>query len=630
MIMNSLTTAVGLVALLAAVALLLAIVISWRLLRRFWRFSMSNPQLFGSSPAVRIITLGITALVFRSTVHQLLMAPIQLFDRLLRVGPELPRLLADLQGVDTMTTDMVIERLLFFAHSVSLEIYQSFSLVILGLPIVNGLLAFAFWVFIGTALASPPQTGNVASTDGQLRLLAAYRNLKPAGKQRIFLGVTLLVGAYLSIASIVAIPWLAQEEIPDELSGEALNTAFQGVIVTKEKIDHRYKFDDRDDATPFDRLLTVLEEVDNRADGTGAGPKTDPAEPNGDDAPRTGADATGSPPPPSQGGTPPEVVQREIEYLVQTTQDELRWKQDERAHLLARWRDLKDEAYQQQERLAEVGTSEYSTYSLTRMNRQERTTFYQALVRWHRNQNASLLQSLDSAFGYLTVRETSWEQWSSNVAAELRSAVSKLTATVDAAQREPAATFEIVDGFLDRFYRMDDDARYYERPLFRLDAGVYFPPAPPEPGQGWGPFGMVAKWLLKTRSMPLTLISGMLGFGLLGAAISSYVRGKAGAPSGQHIPDLAGVIIRGISAAIVIFLAVEGGLSLFSSGNHDLNPYVLFFTCLVGAVFSESVWDWAVDKLRDGLGRDPDDNGADDASSPPTGDPPPDPDRESP
>ena len=70
----------------------------------------------------------------------------------------------------------------------------------------------------------------------------------------------------------------------------------------------------------------------------------------------------------------------------------------------------------------------------------------------------------------------------------------------------------------------------------------------PEAGAGWGPFGWVANWLLRTRSFALTLITGMLGFGLLGASISSFVRTESG--SAEASPTLVGqVVIRGVSAA---------------------------------------------------------------------------------
>jgi hypothetical protein len=46
-----------------------------------------------------------------------------------------------------------------------------------------------------------------------------------------------------------------------------------------------------------------------------------------------------------------------------------------------------------------------------------------------------------------------------------------------------------------------------------------------------------------------------------------------------------------------VFLAVVGGLAIFSSGNAEPNPYVLLLTCLIAAVFSETVWVWAQKEL---------------------------------
>jgi hypothetical protein len=106
------------------------------------------------------------------------------------------------------------------------------------------------------------------------------------------------------------------------------------------------------------------------------------------------------------------------------------------------------------------------------------------------------------------------------------------------------------------------------------------------------------------------MITGMLGFGLLGAAASTFVRDQLKPGSGDRKPDqplvkdLPGVIIRGGSAAIVVFLGVMGGLAIFSvNDNPRPNAYVLLFTCLAGAVFSERVWDWADDRLREQFGR---------------------------
>jgi hypothetical protein len=157
----------------------------------------------------------------------------------------------------------------------------------------------------------------------------------------------------------------------------------------------------------------------------------------------------------------------------------------------------------------------------------------------------------------------------------------------------------------------------------------------PDRGEGLGPFQYVSGWLLKTDSMPLTLIVGMMGFGLLGAAASTFVREQSKreelelqrlkalaeqglpltpVPPATKVPrrpvqplvlNLPSVVIRGGSAAIVVFLGIMGGLSVLTQ-EAEPNPYALLFTCLVGAVFSEKVWRWAEERFQLNSGNLPD------------------------
>jgi len=131
-------------------------------------------------------------------------------------------------------------------------------------------------------------------------------------------------------------------------------------------------------------------------------------------------------------------------------------------------------------------------------------------------------------------------------------------------------------------------------------------PEPPPLGASLGPLQIVAGWLLDAGSLPLALIVGMMGFGLLGAVISTFVRERrdqtlrAAAPH-SIVVDLAGVMLRGLSAAIVVFLAVQGGLAVLSGAGSDPNPYVLLLACFVAAVFSERVWSSAQQYLSERL-----------------------------
>ena len=120
-----------------------------------------------------------------------------------------------------------------------------------------------------------------------------------------------------------------------------------------------------------------------------------------------------------------------------------------------------------------------------------------------------------------------------------------------------------------------------------------------------GPFGPIARWLLQTESLSLVSVVGLLGFGLLGAAVSTAIkeRGASFAGSGQLVSSLGSVTIRGLSAALIVFLAIKGGLTIFAAGSAEPSPYALMLTCLVAAVFSEAVWEGARVYLTTLVGR---------------------------
>ena len=109
------------------------------------------------------------------------------------------------------------------------------------------------------------------------------------------------------------------------------------------------------------------------------------------------------------------------------------------------------------------------------------------------------------------------------------------------------------------------------------------------------PFG----WLENSDSLSLAIICGMLGVGLIGCIRSSFVRQlSTRKPDDPWISDAFPVIIRGFTTAIVVYLAIQGGLNVFSAQTNQANPYVLLFFCLVGAVFSEGVWVAAHNRLK--------------------------------
>lgn len=113
-----------------------------------------------------------------------------------------------------------------------------------------------------------------------------------------------------------------------------------------------------------------------------------------------------------------------------------------------------------------------------------------------------------------------------------------------------------------------------------------------------GAIGSWTRWLLDTGQMPVVIITGLVGFSLLGATVSRAVRANdENLKAGLTLDDLLSVVAGGMTAAVVVFLAAYGGLAVLGSSGSDPNPYVVFFTCLIGAVYSEDVWSWARKRL---------------------------------
>ena len=115
-----------------------------------------------------------------------------------------------------------------------------------------------------------------------------------------------------------------------------------------------------------------------------------------------------------------------------------------------------------------------------------------------------------------------------------------------------------------------------------------------------GPFGAAAAWLLRTESPELALIIGLLGFGFFGALAASFIREFAGTPRNElpAIGFILPALIRGVGAAILVFLLAKGGTAILPTGDASPNAYAIFFACFVAAVFSKDVWSWACSRQR--------------------------------
>lgn len=130
-------------------------------------------------------------------------------------------------------------------------------------------------------------------------------------------------------------------------------------------------------------------------------------------------------------------------------------------------------------------------------------------------------------------------------------------------------------------------------------------PTRPTLGSDLGPVSALTGWLMKTESPTLAIIIGLIGFGLLGATGSTFIKEKkAKRVDNLLIENLPSVLIKGFTAAIIIFLGVKGTLTVLTNNSNSTEPnaYALFFLAFVASVYSDKAWAWAEEKFVSDFG----------------------------
>lgn len=129
----------------------------------------------------------------------------------------------------------------------------------------------------------------------------------------------------------------------------------------------------------------------------------------------------------------------------------------------------------------------------------------------------------------------------------------------------------------------------------------------------------VYPWLQEDRgSRPILMIMGLVGFGLLGAAIRTMgkpednlvvdrqaavqVGGQARTAPKLNPTEFGKIIVQGVGAAMVVFLAFQAG-SLVFSGQAANSPFPQLLFSFLGAVFAQEVWEWGAGALAKALNR---------------------------
>jgi len=422
-------------------------------------------------------------------------------------------------------------------------------------------LGIALWV-LATRLLEGLFTGAESGLGRRIR--SYFAGMTPTRKNNAALAAIIALGCYLTIAAITAVPWLQQTAAPAEIDTSHLTDALKALQINKDQFNTDYP-PDLPDTDPFKSLHAVLASSSASASAT---PSPTPT-------------PTGIPAPPR--ATTNDTVQKANEILSAMEAD--------RKFIRSKWGTLRQRALSQQDDLQTTLSQEFNVENIGRVGTQEKARYFGQVLDFYQFEIRNIKIQLSNCRDLIQRSDSDY----SNAASYIEGVIRQST--------KEATTPEVFASL------------YNLQPSYSVAASqvceiheILSRPVPVEPGSGWGIFRFFVQWLMKTESLALAVICGMVGAGLLGSAVSSFLQKGTQVAQAvtqkeneQDLHDLVSIVVRGFSAAIVVYLAVRGGMAAVGSGNNDPNPYVLLFLCLIGTVYSDDVWQWAREKFKNAI-----------------------------
>jgi hypothetical protein len=295
-------------------------------------------------------------------------------------------------------------------------------------------------------------------------------------------------------------------------------------------------------------------------------------------------------------GPAPDIQGQNAQYVVRFFIDEQQKQIAIYDRIQGSWTMMRDSAAALPQRLRGQVEYKFRSESEGRIGGREAAEHFSSLILWHQKATQNNRDSLSNCWSLAAQFASSINQ----VLDQLRGSLVAARARTDI---NPKAYNEAIESYITNGTRISSDSSLAVlrgcRPSTDADQDAL--PSRQSFGASLGVIGSWAGWILQSESMPAVIVVGLVGFSLLGATVSRVVRQSLEAPGTRlTLDDLLFVVASGITAAFVVFLAAYGGLAILAGGSAsdpNPNPYVVFVTCLVGAVYSEVVWRWARTKL---------------------------------
>lgn len=397
-----------------------------------------------------------------------------------------------------------------------------------------------------------------------LRLRDWFQSLDQMRKGRLALGFAVLCGTYLSMAAILSIPWLYDVDDVSPMEEGMLRAQLISSTTTDSEWQQQWEkeFFTNNPLEPLEKLFetTSIEKVK-------------------EEYARTISDIEARQQNPES-----------INYAVYTSAEEFNANVDrvpgsieniknKMLEISDNWQQLKQSAQSNRAKSLDEAIAAYQNYKDKNLSDRERQRFRDDLLKWYTNRIANIDEGLRSFQRDVQWYETSWRRWALQTSDDLNRAVKNLY------------YFYYSDPYLDLefTYRFTSDPFYLQPP-----------PSPRDPSE-IGIFGFFAQWLISTKSYTVALLFGMIGFGLIGSVVSRVLSSVSHDQAGVKAQGTFDVVMVGVSASTIIFLASQGGLAIFASGETQPNGYILFLAALIGSAYGDRVWETARERFFERL-----------------------------
>ncbi len=536
-------------AILSTFFLLLSFYLGFLFVRAILMYLGKLAGFSGDTITVRLISLGFVAIIFPRVVSAVILAPIRFFINLISyfisaLNNAFTNLGDSYSGVDfTNLFRITLHTLRDTWNLLGKSALQLFY----DLRIPDLILAIALWIFIGQMIGYIMRQAN--QKEERSTFINIIQRINSRTRKNILLTFIFIVSAYLIMCSIIAVPWLQQvNTVFDENWEKELEN------LASDQENSLASFSENYSVSPLDTLsnssLDDLAKLDSLPQWKGV-----------------------------------------IEQLNRNRDD----LSQQRNMIIEMWKTKQNDVMKRKSTLLNSAKSSLRI-NVRGLGPLDQAYYYEEISKWLRINLNSYDQYLDNFKTLVQLFESQLKQWVDETLIAVENDLSGLK-LINRSDNQAIQNFDFKTNSVYNSFSVLSQAVMSYSPGLKMP-GVSKQPDPPGPGSQWGIFGLISGWLLRTNSYALILITGMLGFGLLGSLISSVVREHSQRKAGEPlVTDLASAVIRGLSAAVVVFLSVKGGLAVFATEEVEPNSYALFFTCLVGAVFSENIWEWARVKL---------------------------------